>query len=137
MKKELKNTFDKTYLSITYDPTHQFYYNRWRGYITAENIMEGSSTYLTVLQKDPCPRLILDIQKVVGSWHEALDWLTKEWAPQAVGSGLRWLAIVVAPGSYSVVRAEELQRRLDGVPLQIEIFPALQESKDWIASQTS
>jgi hypothetical protein len=135
MKKELKNTFDKTYLSIEYDQERPYYYNRWKGYITAENIIEGSSMYLSLLQADPCPRLLIDNQRVVGSWQEALDWLTQEWAPQAVRFGLKWLAIAVSPGSYAVIRAEELQKRLDGIPLQVEVFADLNQSKEWLTSQ--
>lgn len=135
MKKELKNTFDKTYLSIEYDQVRQCYYNRWRGYITADNIVEGSSTYLALLATSPCPRLLTDNRRVVGSWKEALEWLSKDWAPQAFTNGLRWLAIVVSPGSFAVDTAEELQKRLNGIPLEVKVFADLQTSKEWLESQ--
>lgn len=132
MKKELKNTFDKTYLSIEYDQGRQWYYNRWRGYITAENILEGSNMYLSLLKSSPCPGLITDNQRVVGSWQESLDWLTDEWAPQAVSIGLRRLAIVVSPGSFAVETAAELLKRLDRIPLEVKVFSDLQKSKEWL-----
>jgi hypothetical protein len=135
MKKELKNTFDKTYLSIEYDQARQCYYNRWRGYITSDNIVEGSSTYLELLASSPCPRLLTDNRRVVGSWQEALDWLAKHWAPQASSIGLRWLAIVVSPGSFAVDTAEELQKRLASIPLEVRVFADLQTSKEWLESQ--
>jgi hypothetical protein len=135
MKKELKNTFDKTYLSIEYDRVRHCYYNRWRGYITPDNIVEGSSTYLSLLASSPCPRLLTDNRRVVGSWQETLDWLAKSWAPQASRIGLRWLAIVVSPGSFAVDTAEELQKRLAGMPLEVRVFADLQTSKEWLESQ--
>lgn len=132
MKKELKNTFDKTYLSIEYDQGHQWYYNRWRGYITAENILEGSTTYLSLLQAAPCPLLLTDNQRVVGSWQESLDWLTDDWAPQAVNCGLRRLAMVVSPGSFAVETSEQLLKRLDGIPLEVKVFSDMQKAKEWL-----
>jgi hypothetical protein len=135
MRKELKNTFDTTYLSIEYDPVRKFYYTCWKGYVKTEHIKEGSITYLQLLQSNPCPRLLIDYKEVVGSWHRALNWLTKEWAPLASNNGLRWLAIVVSPGSFAVGTAEELQKRLDGIPLQVEVFKDVPTSREWLESQ--
>lgn len=135
MKQELKNTFDTTYLSIEYDPAKRLYYNCWKGYITPGNIKEGSVTYLTMLQENPCPRLLIDNQRVVGSWKKALDWLTKDWAPLAMKAGLKWVAIVVSPGSFAVEAAEELQKRVGGIHLQVKVFTDIDTSMTWLERQ--
>ena len=133
MQYELKNTFDKVYLTREYDTRHNWYYNNWIGYITVEQVIEGASFYLQKLRETPSPKLLNDNRQLVGSWTAANDWIAQEWEPHAITAGLKWFALVVSPGTFAQLSAEAMSQRLS-LGIETRVFEDIDQAKKWLHS---
>jgi hypothetical protein len=131
MKTELSNAFGTVFLTIEYDAKNNWIYNNWIGYQTTESIIKGGEAFLEFLEETKCPYLLNDNQQVVGPWDHGIDWITNEWKPRALASGLTHFAHVVSPDSLSANSAEIMKDNLDHF-MTIAIFGTMEEAVAWL-----
>ena len=131
MKKELKNSFGKVYLTITWDEKNGWIINNWEGMLSVENVMQGASEVLKVMRQTGCHYLLNDNRQVTGSWNQANDWIEQTWMPQALALGLRRFAHIVPSAMFGVTSAEEMLKRM-GQRFEMRLFKSRQEAKQWL-----
>ncbi|MDF7811767.1 hypothetical protein [Hymenobacter sp. YC55] len=75
--------------------------------------------------------MLNDNSKVVGPWDHALEWLTTDWAPRAIQSGLTHFAHVVSSESFAAFSAHNMHTGITE-KLQMHIFDSTVEALEWL-----
>ena len=131
VKRELKNTTGKTFLTITFDAENNWVYNTWIGSQTQESVRSGANACLEILTQNQCSYFINDNRLVAGPWSQAREWITTDWLPRAIAGGLTHFAHVISPEPLARLSAENLHHRLRRYS-QMQIFEEAQNAKEWI-----
>jgi len=131
MKKELTNSFDKLYLTIELDVANGWIYNEWMGVLQTDKVIEGCQATIDYLRAHPCPHMLNDNRRVVGTWSSANDWIAQQWVPQVLALGLRRFAHIVAPGIFGQASAAEMVTRV-GTQLEMRLFQDIDTAKRWL-----
>ncbi|WP_400190955.1 hypothetical protein [Hymenobacter sp. B81] len=131
MKRELRTSFDKIYLTIEYDEASGWIYNNWQGVLPSDTVIRGAAEVLEVMRATGCHYLLNDNRLVVGSWNQANDWIEQQWMPQALALGLRRFAHVVSPGTFGRASVEEMLRRVDD-RFEMHLFQDIDAARQWL-----
>ena len=131
MKKELTNSFDKTFLTIEFDEANNWIYNNWVGVLPTEKVIQGCQATLEFLRENPSPHMLNDNREVVGSWSKANDWIAQNWMPQALSIGLKRFAHIVSPGIFGQASAAEMITRV-GNQFEMRLFQDIEKAKAWL-----
>ncbi|WP_035566994.1 hypothetical protein [Hymenobacter sp. IS2118] len=131
MRKEIANSFDKVFLTIELDRANNWIYTDWVGVLPTEKVIEGGRATLDFLRENPCPNLLNDNRKVVGSWSGANDWIAENWMPQALALGLKRFAHIVSPGIFGQASASEMITRV-GTHFEMRLFEDVELAKSWL-----
>ncbi|MBF9236720.1 hypothetical protein I2I05_04870 [Hymenobacter sp. BT683] len=131
MKKELTNSFDKVFLTIEFDKANNWVYNDWVGVLPTEKVIQGCQATLDFLRENPCPHMLNDNRKVVGSWSAANDWIAANWMPEALALGLKRFAHIVSPGIFGQASASEMSTRV-GTQFEMRLFEDVELAKAWL-----
>ncbi|MFC6998755.1 STAS/SEC14 domain-containing protein [Rufibacter roseus] len=130
MTQELRNIFDKVFLTITEDHENRWVFVDWSGYLTEENIKAGALAYTKVIKDTGFSCVLNDTTKVVGSWDHSLDWVVNEWSVQAAAAGVRHFAMVTAPETFAQTSAENFYSNVKA--FKINVFDNLEEASRWL-----
>lgn len=130
MKQELKNVFDKTFLSISVDSTNRWVHTDWVGYLTEENIRAGALAYTQVVNEIGFSCVLNDTSQVVGSWSHSLDWVINEWSPQAADAGIKYFALITTPESFAEGSAAKFYANIKA--FQVKVFEDINKAKAWL-----
>lgn len=131
--RELSTSTGKVYLSIYYDEQNNWIYNNWVGYVTPENVKQGSLAVLEAFKTYKTPFGLNDNTELVGRWDQSVDWIAQEWMPKAVEAGLRCYALVVDKEAFAAASALEMQNRAEG-QFTMRLFEHITEAKEWLHS---
>ncbi|SMC00119.1 hypothetical protein SAMN00120144_2525 [Hymenobacter roseosalivarius DSM 11622] len=122
------------YLTFGYDQTDQWIYAQWFGRQTLGSVMDGGLTYLEMLRRAPCSKLLNDHRHLVGTFTEANDWIQQVWTPLIIAAGLRSFAQVVSPDIFGQLSIEDLQHRISD-QLDLYLFDDLESAQNWLRTQ--
>ena len=128
---ELKSATGKTFLTIRFDESNNWIYNNWTGYVTAENVVQGSLAVLEMIEKHQASFGLNDNLFLVGRWDHSVDWIEQEWIPRAVAAGLRYYAHVVNEDSFAAASSAEMLTRVQG-RFHMQIFRDLESARQWL-----
>ncbi|WP_026463865.1 hypothetical protein [Adhaeribacter aquaticus] len=130
MIQELKNTFDRVYLTIEVDDKNKWVHVNWMGYLTEENIKTGGTAYIDALKKADYQCVLNDTRMIVGGWNHSLDWVVNEWAPYAASSGLEYFAMISNPESFGGSSASKFYEDLKA--FQAQVFNEKRTAEEWL-----
>ena len=133
--REFKSATGKTFLTINFDSKNNLLYNNWIGYASSDNIMQGATSFLEVLQEVNCACSITDNSEFVGPWHNSLEWLCDSWIPSAKAAGLKFHAHVANKGSFADEAARKLAECVENA-FEMKVFENLLDAQDWIKSKS-
>ncbi|TPE43548.1 hypothetical protein [Pontibacter mangrovi] len=128
---ELTSSTGKVYLTITYDEANHWICNEWEGYVSPENVKQGSLAVLEAFRKYKTAYGLNDNTKLVGRWDDSVNWIEKEWMPQAIAAGLRYYAHVANQESFAAASAADMETRTHGL-FEMRIFDDVESAKDWL-----
>ncbi|WP_018479748.1 hypothetical protein [Pontibacter roseus] len=130
---ELKTATGKLFLTIYFDEQENWVYNDWSGYVSPENVEQGSLAVLAALEKYKVPYGLNDNRHLVGRWDQSVDWIEQQWIPRATAAGLRYYAHVVDGESFAAASSADMLNRVQG-RFRMRIFQDMQEARDWLRS---
>ncbi|WP_266202680.1 hypothetical protein [Pontibacter kalidii] len=128
---ELTSTTGKVFLTVAYDAANNWIYNNWVGYVSPENVKQGSLAVLEAFQTYNSPYGLNDNRELVGRWDEAVDWIEKEWMPKAIAAGLRYYAHIANQESFAAASAADMLSRTHG-RFEMRIFEDPGSAKVWL-----
>jgi hypothetical protein len=130
---ELKSPTGKNFLIIHYDEQNQWIYNDWAGYVSPENVMQGSLAVLDAIKKYRVACVLNDNRRLVGRWDDSVDWIGQEWTPKAAAAGLQHFAHVVDADTFAAASSENMLNRVQG-RFHMRIFRDIDEAKEWLVA---
>ena len=130
MTRELINAFGRVFLTVQVDATNKWVYANWMGYLTSDNVRTGAMAYTTAVANAGYSRVLNDTRLIIGSWDHSLEWVLKEWAPQAAKAGVKQLAMVVAPETLSESTASEFYHSIK--EFEVRMFSNMEDAKAWL-----
>jgi hypothetical protein len=122
------------YLTFEHVESENWVHARWHGRQTLSTVMDGGLTYLDLIRRTPCSRLLNDHRELVGTFLEANDWIQQVWTPMTIASGLRSIGQVVSPDIFGQLSIEDLRHRI-GNQLDIHLFDQLEKAQEWLRAQ--
>ena len=134
MYKEAKNAFNKTFYVIRYNPELNIIDTRWEGYASKNDLKKACQVGLELTRVVKCPFKLNDNTNFSGPWSDSVAWLEKEWLPEAMRAGVRYLAHVAAPDSFGETAGEVMKMSLIGRHLDVCIFPNREKALNWLKS---
>lgn len=126
-----KNSLNRVFFTLEFDPINNWYYGNWIGYASTENVKIGALAHLELMREKPCPYYLNNNQELLGPWDKANDWLQQHWVPQARDLGLRYMAHILAPNIAAALSSQDLLRRVDG-SFEMRIFGEMDKAKAWL-----
>ncbi|MHA6248401.1 STAS/SEC14 domain-containing protein [Pontibacter sp. CAU 1760] len=130
MKLEIRNAFDRVFLTVEVDKANRWVHTNWMGYLTEENIKAGALAYAKVVQENGLSCVLNDTRQVVGGWDHSLDWVINEWAPQAARAGIKKFALITNPSSFAETSASAFYENLKA--FEVQIFHTVGEAQNWL-----
>ncbi|WP_276499213.1 STAS/SEC14 domain-containing protein [Pontibacter litorisediminis] len=128
---ELTSATGKVFLTVAYDAANNCIYNNWVGYVSPENVRQGSLAVLEAIKTHRTPYGLNDNRQLVGRWDDSVDWIEKEWMPQAMAAGLRYYAHVANQESFAAASAADMVSRTHGL-FEMRIFDNLESAQTWL-----
>lgn len=114
-------------------PDNAYLYAQWIGIQNLDTMQKGWKAYLSILEDQPCSKLLNSHKELIGPWDVANDWIATVWAPAAVSLGLRHMAHVLAPGIYGQTSFHLLHHRISDM-LEIKVFENVAAAQEWLES---
>ncbi|PKV63303.1 STAS/SEC14 domain-containing protein [Pontibacter ramchanderi] len=130
---ELTSSTGKTYLTIHYDEQHKWVYNDWTGYVSPENVKQGSLAVLEAIRQYNAACGLNDNRKLVGRWDESVGWIEQEWIPMAAEAGLRYYAHIVNEDAFAAASSADMLSRVQG-RFEMRIFEDASEARAWLTA---
>ena len=130
---ELKNVYDKVFLTIDTNLLNRWVEATWYGYPTEENLRTGVAAYTQALANTKANHILIDAREMIGTWEHSLKWMLEDWAPLAAQMGLEYYALVVAPETFAEEAAMNMQENL--YSFRAKVFNDLEKAKVWLKNQ--
>jgi hypothetical protein len=130
MRQEIKNAFNKVFISISVDQGNRWVHTNWMGYLTEDNIKAGALAYTEAVAEAGFNCVLNDTSQVVGSWDHSLDWVVNQWAPAAARAGIRYFAIITNPESFAHITATNFYSQLKA--FEVRVFDNQAAAEAWL-----
>ena len=106
----------------------------WKGYATSREFREANERILGVLAERKASKLLGDIKEFVLIGGDDQDWLSTNWIPRAVKTGLRTVAMITPVFYFNRVAVESVGQKLDPDALILRHFDTRDAARQWLAS---
>lgn len=123
------NAQGEHFLTIT--QREQYVYAKWKGHISADEVVKGAKTFLEFLYSHPNQKLLNDKSDVTGDWQDANDWIEFDWLPKIYAAGLRCLAHIYSYSLFSQLSANDLQKRIEPL-FPMKNFMDFDAAEEWL-----
>ena len=136
-KQEVINTdtfYDDGHITITYNKTSKRLDVNWTGFHDMETVQRGCMLMLAFLTNNKCDRVVNDNTCVLGNWSEAADWVGSTWFPLMEKAGLKYLAHVFSPNTFSQLAAIKSIDIMAGI-VKTQYFTDVGSAAGWITEQ--
>ncbi|MCP2043603.1 STAS/SEC14 domain-containing protein [Pontibacter sp. HSC-36F09] len=130
---ELTSSTGKTYLTIYYDEHNKWVYNDWIGYVSPENVKQGSLAVLQAIKQHKASCGLNDNRNLVGRWDESVEWIEQVWIPAAAEAGLRYYAHIANEDAFAAASSADMLDRVQG-RFEMRIFKDIDEARSWLTA---
>ena len=124
---------DEPWVLIRWDQDHRCVFADWKGFATSSEFQSGLTKALAVVKERQAVNLVSDTQKLELISDEDQRWIRYTWAPLAATSGLRRVAVVLAPSGLSKMAIQTMFKGRRRSGLQSRTFDALADALRWVA----
>jgi hypothetical protein len=139
MLKELTDDKGNVFYQLDFLENDRILYSNWIGsYLSVEQVKSGANTTLQKIRELGVDLVLNDNRQLDGSWDSANEWIAKEWMPNALRSGLRKLAHIVAQDIFARLSAEFMQdnsRKVVKGELEVRLFESKEEALKWLSEE--
>jgi len=126
---DVNNAQGEHFLTLSRRP--EYVYAKWKGHISADEVIKAAKTFLEYIKEQPCAKLLNDKSEVTGDWQDANDYLEYEWLPAVYKAGLRCMAHIYSYSMFSQLSARDLRDRVDP-PLLMKNFMDFDAAETWL-----
>ena len=103
----------------------------WTGFQNFESVQNGCTRIRDMLVKNKVTKIRNDNRGVLGTWSEAAEWVGLEWMPLMEREGLRYIAWINSPSSFSRLSAEKTLDVAIG-SIVTRLFSDISTAQEWL-----
>jgi hypothetical protein len=123
---------DEPFLLLRWDQQHACVFADWKGFATSTEFQGGLMKALEVVRARQAVNFVNDTQKLESISDEDQRWIRYTWAPLAATSGLRRVAVVLAPSGLSKMAIQTMFKGRRRTGLQSRTFDVLADALRWV-----
>ena len=101
-------------LDLNYNGAEGYLYANWYGFHSLYSVKAGGFKILDVIKKHKCSMLLNDNTYLMGSWESAAEWITSDFIPMAIQAGLKYVAWIYSPSTFSKMATDHTIRGSEG-----------------------
>jgi hypothetical protein len=125
---------DEPYLSIRWRSVPQILYAEWKGFATSAEFRAALLKGVQAIREHHVVGYVSDARKAKVFVAEDLKWVTDVWLPQAVGAGLKRMAMVTADQGLGKAIIEGVAKEIDNHGLSMRKFDSVVAATVWAQS---
>jgi hypothetical protein len=123
---------DEPWLLMRWDSEHQCVFAEWRGFATSADFQGALTTALDIVRERQAVNFVNDTRLLELISDEDQRWLRYTWTPLAATSGLRRVAVVIAPSGLSRMAIQTMFKGRRRSGLQSRTFDSLEDAMRWV-----
>jgi hypothetical protein len=124
---------NEPWLSIQWDGLHRCVHAEWKGFANSAEFRASTMAILAVIRKKSAAALVSDNRRLEGVADQDQLWLRDTWMPQAVGAGVKRIAVVLPHHGLGKVASEEIIGRFGKTAFVTRTFSEPSEATEWAA----
>ncbi len=117
---------------MRWDNDHQCVFAEWKAFATSEEFQGALTVALKAVRERQAVNFVNDTRKLELISDEDQHWIRYSWAPLAAVSGLRRIAVVIAPHGLSKMAIEEMFKGRRRTTLQSRTFNSVEDAMKWV-----
>jgi hypothetical protein len=125
---------DEPWLSIRWDDQHKCIYAEWVGAPDNIEFRSGTVKILDAIRDRRTASLVSDNRRLEVIANQDQVWINERWAPMAAASGLKRIAVVLAPQGLGKIASEGIISRFEDDVFETRTFESLSDALIWVAS---
>ncbi|WP_051189551.1 PAS domain S-box protein [Daejeonella oryzae] len=104
----------------------------WIGFESFESVQKGCMKALEMINRFECSKVLNDNRRVLGTWSDASDWVGTVFFPMMENAGVKNVAWIFSPSSFSQLSAKKsLDVAVGNITAQF--FTDMNLAKKWLA----
>jgi hypothetical protein len=128
---------NEPWLSIHWDRDRQYIHADWKGFCSSPEFRAGTLEILEAIRARNASALISDNRELEGVSTPDQLWLRDIWVPEAVASGIRWIAVVVAHHGLGKVASTDIISKFGETEFVTRTFESPHDAADWVTEKGS
>jgi hypothetical protein len=125
---------DAPYLSIRWRAVPKILYAEWKGFATSAEFRAALLVGIEAIRERHVVGYVSDARKAKVVVAEDEQWARAVWLPQAVGAGLKRMAIVTASTGLAKHAFESAATQIDSHGLSMRTFDSVTSATVWAQS---
>jgi hypothetical protein len=125
---------DEPWLSIRWDEDHRCIHAAWTGRPDSVQLRSGTLEILRAIRDRHAASLLSDNRHLEMIVNQDQVWINESWTPMAVASGLKRIAVVLAPEGLVTTASEGIIRRFKDETFETHTFDSVEAALTWVAS---
>lgn len=127
--------YQDEHITISYNAELNMIQAFWKGFQNFSTIQNAGLITLEMVKQYQVKKILNDNTQVMGTWSEASDWIGTELLPMMHGIGLKYVAWIYSPNSFSQLSAQKSIDVMTG-GLIVNFFTDVKEAEIWLKSKT-
>ncbi len=125
--------YQDDHITLSYVSKNNMIYADWKGFQNLNSIQNAGAIALEMINKYKVSKILNDNTQVMGTWSEASDYIGGELLPMMYKAGLRQMAWIYSPNSFSQLSA---QKSVDFLTedVNVKFFTDNNKAKIWLES---
>jgi len=128
---------DSRWLSLRWDAEHQCVYSEWNGFANSVELRAGMMRIIDVIRDHHATSFVSDNRKLEVVTNEDQMWIRDTWTPDAVGAGLKRIAVVLASRGLGKFASETVLNQIGKTSFATRTFATVSEAIDWAVAEQS
>jgi hypothetical protein len=122
---------DAPYLSIRWRGVPHILYAEWKGFATSAEFRAALLTGVRAIREHNVVGYVSDARRAKVFLAEDMMWVKEVWLPQAVGAGLKRMAMVTAESGIGKALIEHITEEINDHGLAMRKFNSIPAATTW------
>lgn len=112
-------------------------YSEWNGFANSVELRAGMMRIIDVIRDHHATSFVSDNRKLEVVTNEDQMWIRDTWTPDAVGAGLKRIAVVLASRGLGKFASETVLNQIGKTSFATRTFATVSEAIDWAVAEQS
>lgn len=122
-------------LSIRWDEAHKSVIAEWTGFFNSPEFRDAATKLVEEIKARKATSTVCDIRKLEVVIHLDQLWIRDTWAPLALASGLKRIAVVVALHGLAKLAADGMIRLVGISRIETRLFNSFDDAMKWVDAE--